>query len=249
MVNTRKVQGEPVWLLHQREFRETSRIVDFFSRDYGRVALFARGVRTSRSLSAALLQPFQPLVIAWQGSGDGGRLTSVESIEPPINVAPACRMAGFYMNELVLKLLTREDPHPDIFEHYSSALRSLSRVEEQARTLRLFEKRLLEALGVLPDFSQNNRTGVAVRADAVYHVRPGQGVLDEATTGLTTGPTVQTGAALLALAQEQLDDPRWAEPIRQLLAACIDLALDGNELKTRVVAHTVRAFERATKET
>ena len=67
--------------------------------------------------------------------------------------------------------------------------------------------------------------------------------------GVVTGAGVYTGAALLALAHEQLDDPRWAEPIRQLLAACIDLALDGNELKTRAVAHTVRAFERATKET
>jgi len=248
MVNTRKVQSEPVWLLHQRDFRETSRIVDFFSRDYGRVALFVRGVRSARSATAALLQPFQPLVISWQGSGDGGRLTLCESLEPPVRVAPACRMAGFYLNELVLSLLHREDPHPDVFEHYSSAVRALCRVEDLARTLRLFEKRLLESLGLLPDFSLNQRTGVAVTPHAVYHVRPGQGVVDVAGEGHRGGPSVVPGEALLALAHEHMDDPQWAEPIRHVLAACVEMALDGKELKTRAVAHAVRAFEKARKE-
>lgn len=249
MVNTQKVHHEPAWLLHQRDFRETSRIVEFFSRDYGRVALFVRGVRQGRSPLAGILQPFQPLILAWQGSGDGGRLVSAEAVEPPVKVAAECRMGGFYLNELVLNLLNREDAHPDVFESYSQALRALAIADDQRRALRFFEKRLLESLGYLADYTQVSGSGVAVEPSRVYHVRPGQGVVADVTA---LKPPLsayhQRGEHLLALSAEQWDDVSMAEPIRLMLAACIDLALDGKPLKTREVAQAVRAFERSTKE-
>jgi DNA repair protein RecO (recombination protein O) len=250
MVNHRKVQMEPAWLLHQRDFRETSRIVEFFTRDYGRVALFVRGVRSARSPLTALLQPFQPLMLSWQGSGDGGRVTALEAMGPPVNVAAECRMGGFYLNELVLNLLTREDAHPDVFESYAQAVSALALVATQRRTLRQFEKRLLESLGYLADYTQVSGSGVAVVPNRVYHVRPGQGVVADVTElNLAASASYQRGEHLLALASEQWDDPAMAEPIRQLLAMCIDMALDGRPLKTREVAQAVRAFARTTQET
>jgi DNA repair protein RecO (recombination protein O) len=159
-------------------------------------------------------------------------------------------MGGFYLNELLMNLLRREDPVPDVFESYTHAIHALAVAEQQRRALRLFEKRLLENLGLLADYSQIGQTGIAVEAGRVYHVREGLGVVADVTDqSPRLGPRTIRGEHLLSLASEQIDDPDCVEAIRMLLAECINQALDGRVLKTREVAHAVRAFERTVKET
>ena len=237
MKSTRRVQLEPAFLLHQRDFRDSSRIVEFFCRDHGRVCLFARGVRRPGGPLAAVLQPFMPLLVSWSGSGDGGTLTGAELAGIPAQLPPAALMSGFYLNELILKLLGREDPHPDVHEAYALALAGLAAAPGDGRALRIFEKRLLDALGLGLDYARLAATGEPVRADAYYHVRAERGVIEAPASG---DPALQfRGADLLSLAAEELEDASSLAAAKRLLRAALETPLDGRELTTRTVARAV----------
>ena len=168
MTAARRVLLEPAYLLHQRDWRDSSRIVEFFTRDHGRVALFAKGVRRAGSAYASLLQPFVPLLLSWSGSGDGGTMTGAELAGSPVAVAPRCLLSGFYLNELVLKLLERVDPHPDVHEAYALALAALADPAAEHRALRLFEKRLLDALGLGVDYAHLAADGARLELNRLY---------------------------------------------------------------------------------
>jgi len=247
MSTTRRVHLEPAWLLHQRDFRDSSRIVEFYTRDHGRVALFARGVRGAKSRYAALLQPFVPLLVSWTGSGDGGAFAGAEAAGAPMAVAPRCLMSAFYANELLMKLLVREDPHPDIYEMYGTLLASLVDPATELRGLRLFEKRLLDSLGFGADYVQLSTSGEAIEASRYYHVHAGRGV-----TAPAAGPEAADcyrGEDLLSLAAEDLGTPSALQAARRLLRAAIGEALEGRPLETRRVARAVRAGRQESEET
>lgn len=239
MTAKRRVQLEPAFLLHQRDYRDSSRIIEFFARDQGRVCLFAKGARRPQSALASVLQPFAPLLISWSGSGDGGTLTGAERASVPAPLPAAALMSGFYLNELILKLLGREDPHPDVHEAYALALAGLAASPGEGRALRLFEKRLLDALGLGLDYARIASSGEPVRADAYYHVRAEQGVL-EAPAG-AEGASLYRGADLLSLAAEELADAGSLAAAKRLLRQALVAPLDGRELNTRAVARAVQA--------
>jgi DNA repair protein RecO (recombination protein O) len=237
-----RVEFQPAFLLHQRAFSDSSRILELITHDHGRVALFARGVRRAGNPLAALLQPFVPLSVSWSGPGDGGTLRACEPAGPRPPLPAAVLMSGFYLNELVMRVLAREDPHPDIFEAYVLALGALGVPGGEARALRLFEKRLLEALGFGIDYAHLAGGGEAVRADAYYHVRAEHGVVGEAV-----GPgsvSAYAGHALLSLAAEELADAESLAAARRLLGAALEQPLDGREIRTRRVARALRGAGR-----
>jgi DNA repair protein RecO (recombination protein O) len=234
----RRVQLEPAFLLHHRPFRDSSRIVEFYAHEHGRVSLFAKGSRRAGSPLAPVLQPFVPLLISWSGSGDGGTLTGAELATTPVQLPPARLMSGFYLNELLLKLVPRQDPHPELYESYALALEDLRGGADEARALRLFEKRLLDALGYGLDYSRVATTGAAIEPDAYYHVRPEHGVLGVAE--VAESPGVYRGADLLQLADESLADASSLQAARRLLRAQLDAPLEGRELRSRTVARAVR---------
>jgi DNA repair protein RecO (recombination protein O) len=246
MTGARRVLLEPAYLLHQRDWRDSSRIVEFFARDHGRVALFAKGVRRPGSAYAALLQPFVPLLVSWSGSADGGTLTGAELAGSPVAVAPQCLMSGFYMNELVLKLLERVDPHPDVHEAYALSLAALADPAAEHRALRLFEKRLLEALGLGIDYAHLAAGGTRVEPERYYHVDPERGVAGPADR--PDALNACRGADLLALAGEELASPASLATARRLLGAALAAALDGRELASRKVARAVRGVRAGTEE-
>lgn len=234
----RRVLLEPAFLLHQRDFRDSSRIVECFARDRGRVCLFAKGVRRSGSSLSALLQPFVPLLLSWSGPGDGGTLTAAELMASPLALPPQALMSGFYLNELILKLLAREDPHPEIYEAYSLALTALVAQGGESRALRLFEKQLLDALGLGLDYAREAGSGEPVRPDAYYHVRPERGVVRVAAE---PDPAADyRGRDLLSLAAEELADAASLAAAKRLLREALAGPLDGRELTTRAVARAVR---------
>jgi DNA repair protein RecO (recombination protein O) len=246
MTVARRVLLEPAYLLHQRDWRDSSRIAEFFTRDHGRVALFAKGVRRPGSAYAALLQPFVPLLVSWSGSGDGGTLTGAELAGSPVVVAPECLMSGFYMNELVLKLMERVDPHPDIHEAYALSLASLADPAAEHRALRLFEKRLLDALGLGIDYSHLAADGARVEPDRYYHVDPERGVTGPAER--PDAPGACRGTDLLALAGEELAGTASLATARRLLGAALAAALDGRELASRKVARALRSVRAGPEE-
>lgn len=232
-----RVQLEPAYLLHQRDFRDSSRILELLTRDHGRVCLFAHGSRRAGSPLAALLQPFVPLLISWSGSGDGGTLTGCEPAAPRALLAPSVLMSGFYLSELVLKLLGREDPHPDVYECYTLALAGLG--ESESRSLRLFEKRLLEALGFGIDYTRLAASGEPIAPDRYYHVRAERGVTGVAS--VAGASDVFSGRELLSLAAEDLGDDASLASAKRLLRAALEGPLDGREIRTRGVARALRS--------
>ena len=235
MSEPRRVQLQPAYVLHHRPYRDTSRILELFTRDYGRLSVFARGARSARKAGAALtsiLQPFNRLLVSWSGKGEAGQLTAAE-FDGAVSALPPDRLvSGFYLNELLLKLFTRHDSHPDVFSLYGATLDALKVEAEGARPLRRFEKRLLDALGYGLAL---DRDIDARPLDASYAYRYR---LEQAATridGVAEGDGIFSGSTLLALAREDFSDPAVCAETRVLLRAALDRCLEGKELRTRQV--------------
>src|SRR5215472_18268152 len=123
--STRRVALTPGYLLHHRPWRDTSRILEVLTREHGRLTLFARAVRGPAARLAPVLQPFWPLLFSWSGRGEAPQLTHAERADDSRALPPASVMAAFYLNELLLKLTTRHDPLPALFDDYHAALGKL----------------------------------------------------------------------------------------------------------------------------
>jgi DNA repair protein RecO (recombination protein O) len=147
-VRGRRVELDAVFVLHHRPWRDTSRMLDVFTREHGRLMLFARGVRGPRSRSASLLQPFVPLLASWTGSGETAQLTQVEAAPggPVASLPAGALLSGWYLNELLLKLVLRADPQPAVFDLYARTLDRLRDGQAVAAVLRGFERDLLDGM-------------------------------------------------------------------------------------------------------
>ena len=223
-----RVALAPAYLLHQRAWRETSKFLEAWSRDYGRLGLVARGVRRPSSPQRSLLQPFTPLLMSWSQRGELGNLGAVEAAGRPVVLKGRPLMAAFYMNELLLRLLPRQDAHPDLYDAYARTLEALGG-DKPAAALRLFEVRLLSAIGYGLNLSQTSSgEGVESDLDYLYDLdagpRPAMG---------RKGPGVpMRGRALLALEGGALDDADDLKAAKRLLAAALEQHLEGRALKT-----------------
>jgi DNA repair protein RecO (recombination protein O) len=239
-VSARRVSLEPAFLLHHYPWRDTSRIVELLTRTHGRVSVFARAARQSASGVGSALQPFSELLVSWSGRGEAGQLTGVERVRPPAHLAGDRLMSGFYANELLLKLLERHDPHPALFDAYGTLVAQLLEpLADEQRALRLFEKRLLDELGWGLNLEQDSTTGAPVDAARAYRYRIDGG--PELLDGVAEGTLIFSGASLLSLAREALQDPQSVADARRLLRAALDQCLDGRPLRTREVLIEMRA--------
>ncbi|TLZ00831.1 MAG: DNA repair protein RecO [Gammaproteobacteria bacterium] len=223
------------YLLHHRPWRDTSRILEVLTREHGRFTLFARGVRGPGAKLAPVLQPFQPLLLSWSGRGEAPTLTGAERAEQCAPLPPACLLAAFYLNELLIRLTTRHDPHPELFDHYHEALARLRAGAPLEPVLRIFEKRLLQGLGYGLDLTTEARSGKRIEADGYYHFRAGKGL----TPSRAGAGSALAGRSLLDLAGESLTGARALEDARRVLQAALAACLEGRPLATRGVARTV----------
>jgi len=239
MRNATRIQLTPGYLLHHRPYRDTSRILEVLTRDYGRLSLFARGVRGPKAKLAAILQPFQMLLLSWSGRGEAPQLTHAEHAQYCAPLPTASVMAAFYLNELLLKLTTRHDPQPCLFDNYHETLARLRHGAPLEPGLRVFEKRLLEALGYGLDLATEAHTGQRIEPGAYYHFRPAQGLV--LTVAAAAGALA--GESLISLASERLTGARELEDSRRLLQAALAQCLEGRELTTRAVAKSIARRE------
>lgn len=231
----RRVLLAPGYILHHRPYRDTSRILEVLVRDHGRLTLFARGARGPKPRFGGVLQPFDLLLLSFQVGREAGQLTGAESAESAAALPAGSLMAGFYLNELLLKLTTRHDPIPEIFEDYRRALSGLRAGGRVEAVLRVFEKRLLEAVGYGLDLSSEARTGKGIEAEGFYRFVASEGLIPAARRD---GDAV-AGSSILALAQEELGEGQELEDARKLLKAALAERLEGKELTTRRVARAV----------
>ncbi len=231
-----RVALEPAWVLHRRPYRDTSELVDLFTSRHGRVAAVARGSRSGRRRTS--LEPFQPVHASWSGRGDLVTLTGVESRGPGLQAAGRRLMSMFYVNELLLRLVARQDPHPEIFTVYENTIRGLAGDRQEAPILRLFERDLLEALGygLMLD---SDVDGLAVETGARYLYRLEEG--PRVASRDLSSPLQVSGATLLAIQSGHFDNPDCLREARILLTAALDHQLGGRPLKTRQVLNALRS--------
>ena len=160
----RQVQ-QPAFVLHSYPYRETSLLVEVFTRAHGRLVVVARGARRPRSVMRGSLLAFQPLLIAWSGKGEVRSLHSAEWQGGQPLLSGDALLCGFYLNELMIKLLPREDAHEQLYDNYESALQRLAAEPDSAPILRGFEKRMLKELGYALDLERESASGASVVAD------------------------------------------------------------------------------------
>ena len=233
--SARRVELTPGYILHHRPWRDTSRILEVLSREHGRLTLFARAVRGPAARLAPVLQPFWPLLLSWSGRGEAAQLTYAERADNSGTLPAASVMAAFYLNELLLKLTTRHDPLPALFDHYHATLGRLRAGAPLEPALRVFEKRLLELVGFGLELGTEALSGVPLAAERYYRFRPSQGlVLAEAHEA-----GALAGSSLLELREEHLSGARALEDARRLLHAALAACLEGRPLATRAVARSM----------
>lgn len=186
------------FVLHTLPWRETSLIVEMFTREHGRLGMIAKGARRPRSALRGLLQPFQPLEIRWAGKSELRHLIGAEWVGGLAPLSGQAIMPGFYVNELMVRLMPREDAHPQLFDDYLATLGLLAKgmamqgigLDEHPNAssggansrettepiLRRFECNLLREMGYAPAFDRETRSGDAVTAQSLYDVSPVTGV-------------------------------------------------------------------------
>lgn len=232
----RRTDREPAFVLHSYPYKETSLIVEVFSRHRGRVGLLARGARRPRSAIRGTLLAFHPLRLSWSASAELGTLTAAEWSGGQAALAGQGLMCGFYLNELLLKLLPREDPHERLFDAYAGSLAQLAAGAEHAPVLRGFEKRLLTELGYAPLLERDAATGQPVEAAARYAYEPERGPLAAGAEprGGAQALTV-SGQTLLDIARDDYARRETREEARRLMRWLIGARLGAQPLHTREV--------------
>lgn len=222
---------QPAYVLHTRRFRESSLIVELLGRQHGRMAVLAKGVLGSRSPRQQSLQPFVPLLLGWRGRGELPILTGCEAAAAPHPLAGRALYCGMYVNELMLRLCEREDPHSTLFPAYATCINTLVEVTNDNAglepVLRQFELSLLQELGIGLQL-RHDQSGAPIEPDRRYHY-----IMDAGPTVVPDDQAGYTGAALLALAANRLDTPELRAEARQLMRRVLDAHLGGRPLRSR----------------
>jgi DNA repair protein RecO (recombination protein O) len=224
-----RIEAQPAFVLHARAWRETSLLLDVISRDHGRVGLVARSVRGARSRTPrSLLQPFTPLLLGWSGRGELATLAAVDSAGTVMALSGEHLLCALYLNELLMRLVPRHDPQPDLFVTYTQALARLADEAQPAWTLRRFERDLLGCLGYGLVLDAESDTGAPLEPDVEYAYWLDQGPVR--WRGANDGLKLR-GSALLALANDTPPAPEDLPSLRRLLRAMIAQRLDGAPLE------------------
>lgn len=236
---------ELAWVLHTRAYRETSLIVEAFGRTAGRVALVARGAKRPRSELRGVLQAFQPLILSWTGAGELKNLVKTEWSGGIALPAGAALLSGFYLNELLLKLVPREDAHAALWDAYAESVRALgerSGAAAQAAVLRTFEVKLLAELGYALALTHDGASGEPVDPKRSYHYDIGRGPLLHASEPGVAGSSVR-GSTLIALASGCFPDSATAGEAKRLMRRVIDYYLENRKIFSRRIVQDLAALD------
>nr|WP_295084651.1 DNA repair protein RecO C-terminal domain-containing protein [uncultured Roseateles sp.] len=240
---------QQAFVLHQYDWSETSLVLDLFTREQGRLAVVAKGAKRPYSQLRAVLLPFQRIQVTLSKPGksaDGSpaevvTLRGAEWAGGATLPVGGALFSGYYLNELLLKLLARQDPHPQLFDAYAQTLPELHANDDAASqtALRAFELRLLQELGLLPDLSLSTITQAPLSPDRLYMLTPDGGVLPHAgdAAGFAAASLVHLQAALLhgSMAALRQACASCLPALRSALRALLHYHLGQKPLRTRQV--------------
>ncbi|PLW68017.1 DNA repair protein RecO [Pseudohalioglobus lutimaris] len=228
-----RVNLQPSYILHSRAYRDSSLILEVFTAEHGRLSLVAKGARRRArgGSTAALLQPFIPLLLSFSGRGEMKTLTQVESAAAPVALRAEQLYSAMYVNEVLMRLLHRHDPHPLLFAAYGQVLQDLTDAPLLEAVLRRFELGLLDALGYGFSLQQDGSSGDAIEAEGWYHFHPDFGLI-RGGQGVDPSHPAYSGGDLLAMSRgEFAGDARLAA--RRLMRQALAQHLGDAPLKSR----------------
>jgi DNA repair protein RecO (recombination protein O) len=228
-----RIAEQPAFVLHSYPYRETSLVIDVFSRDHGRLALVAKGAKRPHSALRGVLQTFQPLGLSWTGKGEVRTLTTAEWVGGMLPLAGDALLCGFYVNELLVKFCAREDAHPVLFNHYVLTLSRLAHGEPALAVLRSFERVLLKETGYAMALDKTVARQ-PVLAERKYVFDPERGVR-EASDELPSQWPVIAGQTLLDMERDDYTRPQTAAQSKTLMRFLLNVYLGGTPLATRQI--------------
>ncbi len=224
-----RLDNQPVYVLHTYPFKETSLVVELFSKQFGRIAAIAKGARRPRSTMRGMLQSFQLLSGAWSGKNELKTLHSLDWNSGLTLIRGEALMCGFYMNELLLRLLPREDAHETLFEYYTNTMQTLADGSDLATTLRRFELKLLQEMGyAVPLLTDENGQKVEVEKTYRYEAEYGACELTSTRNGVQL-----SGKTLLDMADDDYSDSFTQSQSKQLMRYLLSHYLGDKPLHTR----------------
>jgi DNA repair protein RecO (recombination protein O) len=241
MAERTRQESREAFILHNYAYRETSLLIDVFARSFGRVSMVARAARSPRSPLRGVLLSFQPLALSWFGKGEVRTLARAEWIggHPPLR--GEALMCGFYLNELLLRLLPREDPHDALFARYGEALRRLASRGDSAPALRSFERALLKELGYAMPLERDSANGSAIDPAKSYRYDPERGPIEVANAA---EDSAVSGRTLLDMARDDYTDPQTQLQAKALMRTLLNHRLDYQPLKSRRIFRDLLALDR-----
>ncbi|MCV6605752.1 MAG: DNA repair protein RecO [Porticoccaceae bacterium] len=225
-----RIEGEPAFVLHTRPYRESSKLVELFTFNHGRIRAVARGSRRKGSVPLA---PFIQLAATWGGRSD---LKSIYSAEPeglPVTLQGEQLFTGFYLNELLLRTLPEQDAHSNVFYHYSRLLPLLASGTDVQPQLRQFELTLLQSLGYELVLTNTADTGELIEESRSYLYNPQLGLLGDFDKRSSDRRLLFAGEHLMAIAQSEYSQPEILTSAKRLLRAALAPHLGNKPLQSR----------------
>lgn len=227
--NNNKQNNQPVYVLHTYPFKETSLVVELFSQKFGRIAAVAKGARRPHSAMRGMLQSFQNLSGAWSGKNELKTLHGLDWSAGLTLIKGEALMCGFYMNELLLRLLPREDAHEALFDYYANTMQTLVSSTDLASTLRRFELKLLQEMGyAVPLLRDENDAEIVSNKTYRYEAEYGACELAATKNGV-----LLSGKTLLDIARDDYSDAQTQNQSKQLMRYLLTYYLGNKPLYTR----------------
>jgi DNA repair protein RecO (recombination protein O) len=234
-------RAQPGYVLHSYPFRESSLIVETFTRESGRVPLVARGARRPRSALRGVLLAFQPVLLSWSGKAELRTLVKAEWLGGHAPLTGLALICGFYLNELLLRLLARDDPHERLFDLYRHTLDALARGREFPASLRRFEKNLLSELGYGLILEHDADSGAAIAAEERYRYLPERGPVAAGRDPSQTGVELD-GQTLIDMQRDDYARPATQQQSKALMRSLINHHLGKQRLHTRQLLRDLQAL-------
>ncbi len=229
MVALIRQDNQPAYVLHTYPFKETSLVAELFSKQFGRVATVAKGARRPRSAMRGQLQSFQMLAATWSGKNELKTLHCLEWADSLLSLQGEALMCGFYLNELLLRLLPREDAHEALFDYYQATLKMLATGQDLATHLRCFELKLLQEMGyAVPLLEDENGEPILVDKTYRYEAEYGASALNKTKNGVQL-----SGKTLLDMANNDYASSQTQQQSKQLMRYLLAHYLGDKPLHTR----------------
>ena len=227
--DSHRQDNQAVYVLHTYPFKETSLVVELFSKEFGRIAAVAKGARRPHSAMRGMLQSFQMLSGAWSGKNELKTLHSLDWNAGLTLIKGEALMCGFYMNELLLRLLPREDAHENLFEYYANTMQTLTNGADFATTLRRFELKLLQEMGYAVPLRQDEN-GLDIVAENSYRYEAEYGACE---LKATKNGVQLSGKTLLNMANDDYAESLTQSQSKQLMRYLLAHYLGDKPLHTR----------------